>query len=1209
MKNAMRKDFWREIQHTRSRFFSIMILVALSVAFLSGLKATAPDMKRTGDDYLDSLHLADIQLLSTLGLTDDDITSLRAQDKVEDAEGEYVIDAFASSGSLEAVVKVLSLTGRGINEVLLRDGRMPERADECVVEENMLSLMNIAIGDRITLTPGDDLSDALAQDTYTVVGTVRSPVYLAVERGTSTLGSGTVKAYLYLPREAFTLDYYTAAYVRVSGAAEMTAFYSDYDDYIDDVIDELEPFGDARAQLRHDDLVDEATEKLDDAQRELDDAKAEADEKLGDAQKKLSDARKKLDDGWKDYYDGQQELRDARVELDDAKIELDDGEMQYLNGMEEYEDALDEYEKGRTEYEDGLAQYEDGVKELESGEKELAAGRRQLESGESQLEELAKTVTDALAGTGSPYEGVPEKLLEDLGRGDSAAIATTDSALNNMRAQLTGGIVQAQSKIDEMQAQLVTVNAAIDQLSQIPPEYMTQEQAQALAEAQAAKTQLEAGIATAQATKAELEENLAQLNSISASSLAASKRELDDGWDEYYAGEAELDAGRKELRDAKKELDDAKTQLDDAPAQLADAKKELSDARKKLDDGWKDYYDGEEQYADGVKELSDAYTELTDGERDYRKGLREYADGKAEADEKIADAQEKITDARRKVADIDSCEWYIFSRSYNPGYTGFGQDADRMANLASVLPIIFFLVAALVCLTTMTRMVEEQRVQIGALKAIGYSRLAISWKYIGYGLLPSLAGGVLGLVIGYILFPKMIFTAYQIMYQMPDIELHAYTDISLFSVLAAVACTTVATLWACLATLRETPASLMRPRTPKAGKRVFLEYIKPLWKRMSFTYKVTARNLFRYQKRFWMTVIGIGGCTALIIAGFGMRSSLLFTMSRQYDELFHYSAQVTMADNVLTEERAAVEDFLASDSRIVNYIPCAASSATAITSSYSTTAYVEVMESDEIGKAVDLFDFKTGEPITMADDGVYIDQKLSELLKVSTGDTFFLDGDTRGDVTVAGVYEHYTGHFVYMTPAYYEQTFGVTDEANAYLLNFTSDDADTCNAVFEKLLDLSGVVSTSRMRDTQDTYTHSMERVDFVVVIIILAAAALAMVVLFNLSNINITERQRELATIKLLGFYDGEVSAYVYRENIVLTLFGILLGCFMGHWLHIYLVRSTEIDLMMFGRQTAPSAYVYAAILTALFSLLVNVLAHFKMKKIDMVESLKSAE
>ena len=921
MKSAMKKDFWREIKHTKSRFFSIMILVALSVAFLSGLKATAPDMKQTGDNYLDSLHLADIQVLSTLGLTEDDIDALRAQDGIENAEGEYVIDAFADSGSAEAVVKVLSLSEAGINDVLLCGGRLPERADECVVEENMLELLDISIGDTITLEPDSKLDDALAGEEYTVVGTIRSPVYIAVERGTSTIGSGTVKAYLYLPREAFTLDYYTAAYVRVSGAAEMTAFYSDYDDYIDAVIDELEPFGDARSQLRHDDLVDEATEKLDDAQKELDDAKAEADEKLGDAQK------------------------------------------------------------------------------------------------------------------------------------------------------------------------------------------------------------------------------------------------------------------------------------------------ELSDARRKLDDGWKDYYDGEAQYADGVKELSDAYTELTDGERDYRKGLREYADGKAEADEKIADAQEKITDARRKVADIDSCEWYIFSRSYNPGYTGFGQDADRMANLASVLPIIFFLVAALVCLTTMTRMVEEQRVQIGALKALGYSRLAISWKYIGYGLLPSLVGGVLGLVIGYILFPKMIFTAYQIMYQMPDIELHAYTDISLFSVLAAVACTTVATLWACLATLRETPASLMRPRTPKAGKRVFLEYIKPLWRRMSFIHKVTARNLFRYQKRFWMTVIGIGGCTALIIAGFGMRSSLLFTMSRQYDELFHYSAQVTLADNALPEERAAVEDFLAGDSRVVNYIPCAASSATVVTPSYSTTAYVEVMASDEIGKVVDLFDYKSGDPITMGDEGVYIDQKLSELLKVSVGDTFFLDGDVRGDVTVAGIYEHYTGHFIYMTPGYYENALHADGEPNAYLLNFTSDDTDTCNAIFEKLLDMSGVATTSRMRDTQDTYMHSMERVDFVVVIIILAAAALAMVVLFNLSNINITERQRELATIKLLGFYDGEVSAYVYRENIVLTVFGILMGCFMGHWLHIYLVRSTEIDLMMFGRQTEWTAYVYAAILTMLFSVAVNILAHFRMKKIDMVESLKSAE
>jgi len=1219
MKNAMQKDFWREIGHTRSRFFSIMILVALSVAFLSGLKATAPDMKHTGDDYLDSLHLADIQVLSTLGLTDEDIAALRAQDKIEDAEGEYVIDAFASSDSLDAVVKVLSLTDRGISDVLLREGRMPERADECVVEENMLSLMSISIGDTITLTPGDDLSDALAQDTYTVVGTVRSPVYLAVERGTSTLGSGTVKAYLYLPREAFTLDYYTAAYVRVSGAAEMTAFYDEYDDYIDDVIDSLEDFSEQRAILRHDELVDEATEKLDDAQKELDDAKAEADKELGDARRELADARKELDDGWKEYDDGKQELADSRTKLDDAKAELEDGEQEYADGVKKYDQAVRDYEKGQKDYADGVKDYEKGAQQLADGESELEAGKEKLDEGQKQLDALGNTVAGALQNDPN-YAGVTGgTIIDELGRGDENTAAATDAALDKMRAQLEGGIAQAQQglakidagieKCDEVLAQIDAALAALgeDQSEQAAAKRAVLEKQRADTAAQRSALVQQRGKVSAQLS--ELQSQLAALSTVSSGSIAANKQQLDQGRADYESGKQQLSAGYRDLRDGKKELDKAKKELDEAPQKLADARKELADARKELDDGWKEYYDGEEKYADGEKELADAYIELTDGEKDYREGLREYEDGKAEADEKIADAEEKIADARRKVADIESCEWYLFSRSYNPGYTGYGQDAERMANLASVFPVIFFLVAALVCLTTMTRMVEEQRVQIGSLKAMGYSGLAISRKYLLYGLLPSLTGGVFGLVIGYILFPKMIFTAYQIMYQMPNIELRAYGGISAYSLLAAVACTTLATLWACLATLRETPASLMRPRTPKAGKRVFLEYIKPLWRKMSFTHKVTARNLFRYQKRFWMTVIGIGGCTALIIAGFGMRSSLLFTMSRQYDDLFHYSAQVTLSSNVLPEERQAVEDFLAGDSRVVNDVPCTASSATVITSSYSTTAYVEVMEADEIGKVIDLLDYKTGEPITMEDTGVYIDQKLSELLKVSVGDTFFLDGDARGDVTVAGIYEHYTGHFIYMTPSYYEQTLHADSEPNAYLMNFTSDDTDTCNAIFEKLLSMNGVVTTSRMRDTQDTYMHSMERVDFVVVIIILAAAALAMVVLFNLSNINITERQRELATIKLLGFYDKEVSAYVYRENIVLTVFGILMGCFMGHWLHIYLVRSTEIDLMMFGRQTAPSAYVYAAILTMLFSVLVNVLAHFKMKKIDMVESLKSAE
>ena len=827
MKNAMQKDFWREIGHTRSRFFSIMILVALSVAFLSGLKATAPDMKHTGDDYLDSLHLADIQVLSTLGLTDEDIAALRAQDKIEDAEGEYVIDAFASSDSLDAVVKVLSLTDRGISDVLLREGRMPERADECVVEENMLSLMSISIGDTITLTPGDDLSDALAQDTYTVVGTVRSPVYLAVERGTSTLGSGTVKAYLYLPREAFTLDYYTAAYVRVSGAAEMTAFYDEYDDYIDDVIDSLEDFGDARAILRHDELVDEATEKLDDAQKELDDAKAEADKELGDARRELADARKELDDGWKEYDDGKQELADSRTKLDDAKAELEDGEQEYADGVKKYDQAVRDYEKGQKDYADGVKDYEKGAQQLADGESELEAGKEKLDEGQKQLDALGNTVAGALQNDPN-YAGVTGgTIIDELGRGDENTAAATDAALDKMRAQLEGGIAQAQQglakidagieKCDEVLAQIDAALAALgeDQSEQAAAKRAVLEKQRADTAAQRSDLVQQRGKVSAQLS--ELQSQLAALSTVSSGSIAANKQQLDQGRADYESGKQQLSAGYRDLRDGKKELDKAKKELDEAPQKLADARKELADARKELDDGWKEYYDGEEKYADGEKELADAYRELTDGEKDYREGLREYEDGKAEADEKIADAEEKIADARRKVADIESCEWYLFSRSYNPGYTGYGQDAERMANLASVFPVIFFLVAALVCLTTMTRMVEEQRVQIGSLKAMGYSGLAISRKYLLYGLLPSLTGGVFGLAIGYILFPKMIFTAYQIMYQMPNIELRAYGGISAYSLLAAVACTTIATLWACLATLRETPASLMRPRRRRAS--------------------------------------------------------------------------------------------------------------------------------------------------------------------------------------------------------------------------------------------------------------------------------------------------------------------------------------------------------------------------------------------------------
>ena len=1374
---AIRKEFWREIRNTRSRFLSILILVALAVSFLSGLRSTAPDMKNTGDSYLDAQNFMDIQVMSTLGLTEEDLEVLSSQPDILDVEGAWNIDAFASGPDLDIVVKVWSLPER-INQVTVTDGRLPEAADECAVEEKLLETLGLEVGDTLRLKTQGDYADALTTSTFTIVGTVVSPYYISVERGTSTLGTGQVSAYVYLPASSFDMDYYTSAFLLVDGAKELTAFYSDYTDLVDGVIDALEPLGKERSALRREELVDDANEELEKAQRELDDAKAEADQELADAWQELLDARAQLDDGWADLNEGketlaqetadaQKKLDDAKKELSDAQVELDDGEQEYAKGVMDYQDGQRETADGWKDYEDGLAEYEDGKKELDEAKKKLddasatlAASYYQLTTAQNQLQQLldqlAQPVGQILAqqGVSLPITSGSELLsaMQDETYGQAVRQAMTQvlSILYQASGMASADELLALAQTDPVTAGTIaqfllpSVNQALEAMGQTPltsaQELLTRLAAENVppepepepdpggdttdgggtntgdgtepgtgegtesggdtgtetgqtdpgetdtdpdtstdtstdttpdasttpdtgsetppASQEGVQGQLSAALVQQEGEGEEgdqpaapdpvvpyvhlaLDGVLEQLQplhdslgstanpgtAMTGDEVLASHQQLQLGWAQYQGGVLDYEDGKKqyeeglaELEEAKAKLDDAKAKLDDAERELLDAKEQLDEARAELDDGWKEYRDGLVELSDGEKELkenvaqaqqelSDATHDLREGEVEYNDGLSKYYDGKREAEEKIADGEKELADARRKVADIDTCEWYILSRDSNPGYLGFGQDADRMGNLASVFPVLFFLVAALVCLTTMTRMVEDQRVQIGCLKALGYGRLTISRKYLGYGALPALLGGILGLAIGYTLFPTMIFTAYQIMYDVPNIQLSVYADTTLFSLGAALACTTVATLWACLATLAAVPAELMRPRAPKPGKRVILEYIRPLWRRMNFNMKVTARNLFRYQKRFWMTVIGIGGCTALIIAGFGMRSSLLVTMDRQYDELYHYTAQLSLSENVLDSEREVIADHIASDSRITDSLPCRLSSVTAESPSYSLSVYLDVVPPEEIGDFVDLHDYHSKAPLTLDDSGVIITQKMAELLNLKVGDTFTVDSDGRFTLTVTGIAEHYLAHFIYMTPTYYEQIFGEAYTSNAYLLTFTSDDQELCDEVFAELMDLNGVTAATRMNSTRDTYQHSMERIDFVVVIVILSAAALAMVVLYNLSNINITERQRELATIKVLGFYDREVSAYVYRENIVLTVFGIALGIAMGHFLHVWLVRSVEIELMMFGRETDPMAYVWAACLTVLFSVLVNLMAHRKMKKIDMVESLKSAE
>ncbi len=1334
-KNRLTTDALREVRNTFSRFLSILILSALAVAFLAGLRTTAPDMQYTADGYYDRTDLMDGYVVSTLGLTDEDLEALEDAEGIGEVEGIWTIDAIAK----DAIVTVRSMPVR-LNRLEVEEGRLPETADECVTERLLLAELGLQIGDRLELAPGEDNKDDLSNLSYTIVGIVNSPLYVSTDRGTSSLGGGSVDGFVFIPGENFNYDYYTMAYFTGEGLRELDSYGDVYQDRLDALTDSLEGLADERAQIRYASVtgdaqkeIDDAQAELDDARQELDDARADAEKELADAEQELADARQELDDGWEDYREGKvtyaREIRDAEADLADAyrklrdgEQELADGKQEYADGMQEFQDAQAEYEDGVAEYEDGKTAYEDGLQEYEDGLQEYEDGLQKYEDGEAQYADGKKQYDDGwsqyISGQNSLNDGIAEyeSGLEKYAAGREqyeqglAAYEENAAKLEAGQAQWEAGKAEYESKMKELeagQAQLAQGRAELekqqasydeqkanfDQFTAANPEFegtllynkwkdmldkgaaeldsgreeLDRQQAildAGVASAADAKRQLDDAEATLQdgfaqlssaqaqlqsaeselssagsqlsAAQSEIESGRAQLDE-SKKELDDAKKELEDSRQELDDAKQELDDSRQELDDAKQELDDSQQELDDAEAELADGKSELDDAwqeledarieiedgEKELADGWAEYHDGERELADarvdGQKELDDALAELTDGEKEYHDGLADYEDGKKEADEEIADAQKKLDDAQAEVDDaqaelddIDECEWYVLGRDTNMGIMGYGQDSERVGNLADIFPLIFFLVAALACLTTMTRMVEEQRTQIGALKAMGFSRLAISKKYIGYAFAASLIGGVLGLALGCTLIPLVIANAFNIMYNIPALRFKNQMGIYVFSVLAAVACTTGAALWACLSTLVDTPANLMRPRAPKPGKRVLLERITPLWNRLSFTWKVTMRNLFRYKKRFWMTVIGIGGCTALIVTGFGLHDSIFSILNRQFDEIFLYDATAGLDPDAAPEETALVEEYLSGSDSIEQYLISSESMAEASTDgpAYDVNLFA-VGDMDQFTQFIRLRHRLDDGEVTLPEDGVIITEKLSELLGVHAGDTFTLEkDDERVTTVVADIVENYVQHYVYLSGGVYEELFGGQPEANVVLIRYNGDaGAEQSERVSVDLMEMDAVTSYSYIATIRDNFTNSMNAIDYAVMIVITSAAALAFVVLYNLTNINITERTRELATLKVLGFYDRETTAYVYRENIFLTIFGILLGLVLGRLLHSWLILTVEVTRVMFGRTAPPYAYVLAAVLTALFSVIVNIAAHFKLKKIDMVESLKTVE
>lgn len=1196
-KKALRKDFYMEIRKSMGRFLSIFFIVAIGCAFFAGIRSSEPDMRYSGDAYFDRKNLMDLQVISTMGLTDEDVEAIEKLDGIEKAEAGYSVDALCTEGDNQIVMHVMSLLP-SMNQVQVENGRLPEKSDECVVDADFLSKSTLKIGDRVTLSSGTDkpVTDSLKEDTFTIVGSVSSPCYIGFQRGSTTIGSGNISAFLCVPEESFCMEVYTEIYAQVKGAEKLTAFTDQYDQRIDSVMKEVEAIKEEREKARYDEIVTEASEKLADAEKEITDAeaeleqgKAEAQEKLTAAREKLENAQKELEQAKKELASSQAKIASSKEELEQAQKELNESSGKIAAGEKELNEksiALATLKEQKDTLQGQLAALEQQKEELSGQKTTLEAQKRTLQEGQKNLLDTQAVLQQQISRLKAEKED-----LNAEGIRLSEEKETLQKEYEELKSQYeASGDTEILKQVEAKKAQLDEVNAKIAENS---------------AKIEQNKTLLE----TVESQMDPLEEKLVQMkNGLEQTETALEK--ISAGLSEIEAGQEQMQTGLTQMESY---ISSGEFQLQAAREQLESGKNQILSGQRQIEDAKKRIADGEEQIQAGIKQIQDGETGLADGWIEYQDGERqanaEIADGEAQ----IADAKVQLADAKKEIEQIEKPTWYIYDRSHLPEYSGYGDNADRMKAIGEVFPLIFFLVAALISLTTMTRMVEEERTLIGTLKALGYSKKSIAAKYLGYAVLATLTGGIFGVMIGEKILPYIIITAYKIMYRhLPDVEIPYNLYYGVLACVAALLCTVAATIFSCMKELKEQAAELMRPPAPKQGKRVFLEYIPFLWKRLNFTWKSTVRNLMRYKKRFFMTIFGIGGCMGLMLVGFGLKDSISSIVPLQYEDIQLYDGNVILQSDVTMQEKQEVYEALEKNSQVVATAEDLLQKITIEHDGVSKEVYLNVQENvEKFSDFVVLQDRTTKEKYQLTDKGAVLTEKMAKELGVSAGDTVTIkeENEKERTVKISQICENYMSHYLYMTPAVYKAAYGKEPKYNSIYYRTEGRTTKEAELVGEAALKLDGALSVSYTTELRQQVDDMLQSLDIVIVVLIISAGMLAFVVLYNLNNINITERKRELATLKVLGFYDKEVTEYVYRENILLTLIGSVFGMLLGKILHRFIIVTVEIDSVMFGRNINTISFVYAFLLTVVFSLFVNGVMYFKLKKINMVESLKSVE
>lgn len=1339
--SALWKDTFREVRGTLSRFLSIFAIIFLGVAFFAGLVATGPVMMETSDAYYKEHNLADMQVLSTGGLVDEDIERLETVEHAVVEPG-YMLDVLIGDNQ---AVRLFGINDDTVmNQYNVQAGRLPESVNEIALDRDLAS--DYELGDTVQLVTEttENYADHIDQDTFELVGFVDSPLYIEMDnRGYTTIGTGVLNGFGVVQDEVFNLDQYSMLNAQFQDIQKFAFYSDDYEQQLAQRTEMVEEAFGGREEERLAEIKVEAEADIAKARDEIETAKQE----LNEVEQELLDAREELDQGWADYEAGRQELerkeRDAEMRLQTARNDLaagrerlsreearlHQGELQlqeararlnresarlakaeqeleagreaFRAGQAELADAEDKLARGRQEFQQEKAAAEG---KLAAGERELAQKRAELDAGaealaavreaiqvirpavkrgdvpdlsalpdldrlvgswldkdqlqaeldelnidaeqlEHELRELEAALAQLIAE--APSVEMVDKLIEpapalendadmdsqtseSTAEADSAPPASTTSQSNETVTQYNQEKEALELRITEVKKVLAAVRSQIEEKHGQLPHALDQaawrERVLAwLAEKETELDQREAELETGRRQLAKAEQELTAGRQQMKAELSEARRELE-------AGEWEVRAGRQELAEKQAELTAGERQLASGHQQLTVAQAELSQHQDQVSAGWEQLQAGRaklatgeaeltqreeaarQQLAEAEAELMDARTQLEAGEADYTAGRAEYETEEESALSEIEEAEADIAQGEEDLADLEVDYTFNDALSF-PGLSEYGENAERMQSIATIFPVFFVLLALLISLTTMSRMVSEGRTQIGTMKSLGYSNTLIGVKYYMYAFVATIAGSIGGLWLGFWLFPTIVMEAYTAMYRMIPAQTRFYGGISLISVIGALLATGLATHLSLWSLLRQNAATLLRPKAPKVGQRNILERIPALWNRLSFTQKVSARNLFRYKGRMIMTIIGVGGGVALLLAGFGLADSISDIGDRQFNQVYNYDALVQVDTDESAEHIEALEETLLEQSLIRDVARVKQKNVT-IEATKQYDGIVLVPENVEaFDQFIHLYDADDRERIYPLDDEqVIISEKLSELTAVEVGDelTILDNQDEPQTVIVGGIVEHYVDHYVYMSPTLYEQTFGETPDFDARFVQYDSDasgpEADE-ESFRQQIAEEPAALAIILQSDIFDLIETSLGSLEVVTMVLIVSAGALAFIVLYNLTNINVSERVRELSTIKVLGFFDKEVTTYVYRETLTLTIMGIIVGMGTGIILNRFILDTAELDFLMFVREIHGTSYLYATLLMLGFSMIVMTVMHFKLKHIDMLEALKTKD